>query len=126
MPKKILVVDDEEDMVAILLRRLKHYGYETACAHDGKEALRAIKEERFDLVISDIMMPVMDGAQLARVLRSDPTTKDIPLIFLTALQAQDEKTSYGIAESETIFTKPFDIKALVSKIEEKLITKSEK
>ncbi len=126
MPKKILVVDDEEDMVTILRRRLKHYGYETACARDGKEALRVIKEERFDLIILDIMMPVMDGAQLALILRGDPTTKNIPLIFLTALQAKGERTGYGVPESEIIFAKPFDIKELVSKIEEKLITKSEK
>ena len=118
--KKILIVDDEEDMVAVLCQLLKNCGYETACASDGKEALRAIKEEPFDLILLDVMIPVMDGGQLARILRGDPATKDIPLIFLTALQAKEVKTGYGIAESEIIFPKPFDIEELVSKIEEVL------
>ncbi len=118
MPKKILVVDDEKDMVAVLLQRLKAYGYEVASAGDGEEALRTIKKEKFDLIILDIMMPVMDGTELGQILKNDPKTKNIPLLFLTALQTKQEHAGYDIVGSDVIFAKPFDIKELMGKIDE--------
>ncbi len=118
MPKRILVVDDEKDMVSVLLQRLKAGGYEAASANDGEEALRTIKKERFDLIILDIMMPIMDGTELGRILKNDPKTKNIPIIFLTALQTKQEDTGYDIVGPDVIFAKPFDIKELMGKIDE--------
>ena len=123
MSKKILVVDDEKDMVSVLLRRLKAEGYETASAGDGDEALKIIKKERFDLIILDIMMPIMDGTELGRILKNDPKTKNIPIIFLTALQTKQEHAGYGIVGSDVIFAKPFDFKELAGKIDEILSRK---
>jgi len=120
MPKRILVVDDEKDMVTILLRRLKNRGYETASASDGKEALMAIKKERFDLIILDVMMPVMDGTELAQILKDDPRTNGIPLIFLTVLGTKQKNVGYVLAGSDIVFAKPFDFKELAAKIDEML------
>ncbi|MBI3601716.1 MAG: response regulator [Candidatus Omnitrophica bacterium] len=120
MPKKILVVDDEKDIVSVLLQRLKAYGYEATSAGNGEEALRTIKKENFDLIILDIMMPVMDGAKLGRILKGDPKTKHIPIIFLTALGTKQKDAGYVLAGSDIIFAKPFDFKELAGKIEELL------
>lgn len=120
MPKRILVVDDEKDVVSVLLQRLKSCGYGAASAGDGEEALRMIKNERFDLIILDIMMPAMDGTELARILKDDPKTKKIPLIFLTALGTKKDNAGYTLAGSEIVFAKPFDFKVLEGKIGELL------
>jgi DNA-binding response OmpR family regulator len=118
MPKKILVVDDEQDMVSVLLWRLKSHGYEARSAGNGEEALNMIKKEPFDLIILDIMMPKMDGAELSRILRHDPTTMNIPLIFLTALGAREDDAGYALSGTDIVFSKPFDFKELVGKIDE--------
>ncbi len=120
MPKKILVVDDEKDLVEVLLKRLRAHGYEAVSAADGEEALRIIKKERLDLIILDIMMPVMDGTELAEILRDDPKTKNIPLIFVTALGVKQEDDGYSLAGAHAVFAKPFDSKELLGKIDELL------
>jgi len=122
MAKRILVVDDEKDLVSVLLQRLKAHGYETASANDGEEALRTIKKEKFDLIILDIMMPIMDGTELGQILKNDPKTKHIPIIFLTALQTKQPDAGYDIVGPNVVFAKPFDIKELTAKIDE-LLTK---
>lgn|SRR3989338_9067296 len=122
MPKRILVVDDEKDVVLVLLERLKACGYDAASADSGEEALRSIKKETFDLIILDIMMPIMDGTELGRILKNDPKTKNIPIIFLTALQTKREHAGYTATGSNIIFAKPFDFKELAGKIDE-LLTK---
>lgn len=120
MPKKILVVDDEKDMVSVLLRRLRAHGYEATSAGDGEEALRMIKKERFDLIILDIIMPVMDGSQLADILKNDPTTKNIPFLFLTALGTKQKDAGYVMSGTDIVFVKPFNFQELAGKIDELL------
>jgi len=118
MVKKILVVDDEKDMVAVLSQRLKGAGYEVTSASDGEEALKAVKKERFDLILLDIIMPVMDGTQFAQILRENPKTKNIPILFITALATKQKDAGYVITESNIIFAKPFESKELLGKIDE--------
>jgi len=112
MAKKILVVDDEKDMAHVLVQRLTRYGYDVSSVNSGLEALKAAKQERFDLIILDILMPVMDGTEVARRLRDDPDTADIPLMFLTVLQTKGKDKGYGLAGPHIIFAKPFDIQEL--------------
>ncbi len=121
MPKKILVVDDEKEVVLALLKRLETHGYQATYAADAKEALRAVKKEKFDLIILDIMMPIMDGTELGRLLRDDPKTKDTPLIFLTALGSRWGPQGYDVAGPDIVFAKPFDSEELLAKIDELLI-----
>ena len=118
MSKKILVVDDNKDMVSVLMRRLKSQGYETASAENGDQALKMIQKGKFDLIILDIMMPVMDGAELGQILKNNPSTKNIPMVFLTALGTRQEDTGYSVTESNIVFAKPFDFKELAGKIDE--------
>jgi CheY-like chemotaxis protein len=120
MAKKILVVDDEKDVVLVLLRRLKTQGYDAVSAGNGDEALGLVRKNRFDLIILDIMMPGMDGTELARILKDDPKTKNIPLIFLSALGVKQSDTGFVKAGSDIIFSKPYEFSDLAGKIEELL------
>jgi len=120
MPKKILVVDDEKDVVLALLKRLETHGYQAAYAADAEEALRAVKKEKFDLIVLDIMMPIMDGTELGHVLKNDLKTKNIPLIFLTALGSRWGPQGYDVAGPDIVFAKPFESKELIGKIDELL------
>lgn len=87
---KILIVDDEPDIVEFISYNLKSKGYQTATAYDGIEALRKAKEFRPDLVLLDVMMPNKDGMQTLREMRQTPDLENVAIIFLTALS--DEKS----------------------------------
>jgi CheY-like chemotaxis protein len=120
MAKKILVVDDERDMVSVLVKRLRNRGYETNSARDGEEALKMVERNAFDLFILDIMMPTMDGAELAQALRDNPKTKDIPVIFLTALQTKEDQARSLLVGPHVMFAKPFYFGELARKVAELL------
>lgn len=83
MPKKILIVDDEPDMIVILKLTLELKGFEVITAYDGQEGFNNAKECSPDLIILDILMPKFYGNDLANMLNADSSTKDIPIIFFT-------------------------------------------
>jgi CheY-like chemotaxis protein len=83
--KKILIVDDEEDILAYLTTLFKDNGYDTMIAHDGKEALEMMKKEKPDLVTLDIIMPKESGVRFYRDVKDDPELMNIPIIIITAL-----------------------------------------
>lgn len=111
---KILVVEDDKDLNKIISRSLRDRGYDVMSAENGIEALEKTETQRFDMIISDIMMPKMDGFALADSIRS--LDKNIPIIFMTA---KDDKASkmfgYSIGVDDYI-VKPFDIDILAMKI----------
>src|SRR5688572_10759034 len=82
--KRILVVDDERDLVDLIAYNLGRNGYDVLTASDGHAALELARRESPDLVILDLMLPGLDGTEVARLLRADPTTAAIPVILLTA------------------------------------------
>jgi CheY-like chemotaxis protein len=89
MPKKILVVDDEPDMVTFLCTLLEDNGYATCTAVDGEEGMEKTKNERPDLISLDLLMPNKTGIKMYRELRKDPETKDIPVIMVTGFAKDD-------------------------------------
>lgn len=114
---KILVVDDEPDLLLILTKRISEAGYEVVCAENGIQALSAIKNSPPDLIVLDIMMPGMGGLELKRILNEDPTTADIPVIFLSA-KAQVENKVEGLRlKADDYMTKPFEAPELLVRIE---------
>lgn len=118
MKHKILVVDDEEMIVKTLSIRLNNAGYETTCAKDGLEAVKKAQQESPDLIILDIMMPHLDGMQTSEKLKASSLTKNIPIIFLTALQTKEgEKLNTNI---NTVLAKPIDSEKLLRLIKQKL------
>jgi len=82
--EKILVVDDEEDILELLKFKLSKEGYQVMCAASGEEALRCVRSETPDLIVLDLMLPGMDGIEVARELKNDFHTKNIPIVMLTA------------------------------------------
>ena len=115
MGKKILVADDEKHIVQIVQFNLEKKGnYEVIVASDGEMALELIRQEKPDLVISDIMMPKMTGFELFEALRKDEEIKDTPFIILTA-KGQDSYFEEGQEKGILhILTKPFRPKALLA------------
>jgi CheY-like chemotaxis protein len=108
MQKKVLIVDDEPDMVKLLSTRLANDGYSVLEAYNGKDALKIAKMENPDLIILDILMPVQDGTITASILKEDPETKDIPIIFLTCLFTKEDEER-GIMPGGIYFVaKPYD------------------
>lgn len=120
MPKKILVVDDEKDLVETLRFRLEAAGYEVLAAYDGMEGLKIAREKKPDLIILDVMMPKMDGYQVCRMLKFSADFKDTPIIMLTARgQDRDKQTGHDVG-ADLYMTKPFEGVALMKKITELL------
>ena len=112
MSKKILIVDDEQDIVETLAFMLKQKGYECIMAYDGEEGLKLAKEEAPDLIILDVMMPKINGYKICRLLKFDSKYKDIPIVMVTARgQAQDIQIGEETGADEYI-TKPFEFNEL--------------
>lgn len=104
---RILVVDDEPDQRFLLRRIFERAGHEVAEAGHGAAALTAVRESSPDLVVTDIMMPVMDGVELIRRLRSEPATAAIPI-----LAASGDPHLAGVADA--VVPKPYDIHNLLA------------
>ena len=114
--KKILLVDDEPNIVKTLTFRLKANNYEVVSASDGEAGLRAVYEQSPDLIILDIMMPKMDGFEVCQRLRADLRFKRLPILMLTAkAQAIDRIWGERIGATEYL-VKPFDSNELLNKI----------
>ena len=117
MSKKILIADDEPMVLNQLKLRLVAEGFQVIQASDGAEAVQKARSERPDLIILDILMPGMDGVDAATALKDHAETKDIPLIFLTAIQTKAGEREQGhMMGKNLIFAKPFDGKELVDNI----------
>src|SRR4051794_19425475 len=108
MAKKILAVDDERHIVRLVEVNRQRAGYNVVTAFDGKEALEKVKSEKPDLVVLDVMMPYMDGFEVLKNLKADPSTAEIPVIMLTA-KAQDADVFRGWQSGvDCYLTKPFN------------------
>lgn len=120
MAYKILVVDDEPSIVRLMEFILARQGHEMLVAVNGEEALQAVQTHQPDLVLLDIMMPRIDGYEVARTLRADPQTANMPIIMLSA-KAQEEDIQKGIDVGVNEYiTKPFSPEQLVHVVTEYL------
>jgi DNA-binding response OmpR family regulator len=117
MPKaRILVVDDEQDLVWALRHSLSDEGHEVLTAYDGMEALDVARHHRPDLIILDIVMPRLDGLQVCRRLRRDPTRAAVPILFLTERSTIEARVK-GLDEGgDDYLVKPFDLKELKARV----------
>ncbi len=119
MGKKILIVDDEQDTLSVLGKGLTAEGYSVIKADNGSKALVLAKSERPDLIILDVLMPGMDGGEVAKRLKEVPETEGIPVIFLTGMfPKREEKKEGRIVAGNIMFDKPYDILKLITAIEE--------
>jgi DNA-binding response OmpR family regulator len=116
--KKILIVDDDPDIRLFLEFGLKKAGFEILLAANGAKALDRLKEQTPDLIITDAMMPVLDGYGLIRAVKKETAWSRIPLIMLTGQES--EKTPEGTPQPEVYMKKPFTTAAILAEIEELL------
>ena len=118
---RILLVDDEPDLVQMVSARLKAAGYEISTAYDGQEALEKVKESRPDLMILDLMLPKLDGYKVCRLLKFDERTRGIPILICTARAQVEDVTLATECGADAYLTKPFEAKVLLSKLQELLV-----
>lgn len=112
----ILIVDDEYLIADILGYAMEDEGYMVVKASNGRRGLEVLDRERPELVITDFMMPVMDGLEFARAIRARPASVDLPIILMSGAQG-----SVGRASPElfaAVFDKPFDINQVIAKVKE--------
>ena len=118
--KKVLIVDDEKDLVETVVFQLQEAGYEVISAYDGQEGLDKARKVKPDLIVLDLMLPKMDGYKVCGLLKSDSRYAKIPIIMFTArAQESDMKLAKEVG-AEAYITKPFEQEVLLGKIKELL------
>lgn len=114
---KILLVDDEPDVLDFLSYNLKKQGAQIFTASDGKSAIQVAKEELPDLIVLDVMMPIMDGIEACKELRQLPETKNTMIVFLTARTEEYSQIAGLEAGADDYISKPLNLRILVSRID---------
>src|ERR671939_1436698 len=112
----ILVADDEPINRALIQRRLERAGYQVLTAQNGREAVERARIERPDLVILDVMMPVMDGLEACQLIKADEVIRDTPVIFLSARDETDVKVSGLSLGANDYISKPFKAEELMARV----------
>ena len=116
MSKRILIVDDEPNIVISLEFLMKREGFEVAVARDGEEGLQAIRSQRPDLVVLDVMMPKLNGFEVCEAVRADRDLDEVRILMLTAKGREAEmKKGLGLG-ADAYVSKPFSTHALVEKV----------
>jgi adenylate cyclase len=123
-PPMILIVDDSETNRDIVATRLRTHGYDVLQAGDGEAALAAVREQSPDLVLMDVMMPVLDGIEACRRLKADPTLPFTPVVLLTAKADTRDVVAGFDAGADEYLTKPIDQSSLVARVRSMLRIKS--
>lgn len=123
MPVTILLVEDNEMNRDMLTRRLERKGYRVIAAHDGAQGHDLAHSEFPDLILMDMSLPVMNGWEVTRLLKSDPATRNIPIIALTAHALATDRTKAIEAGCDDYDTKPIDFVRLQEKINSALTEK---
>ena len=119
LPKKVLVVDDEESIAELVQILLEDEGYEVLIVFNGKTALEKLAEgEKVDLIVSDIMMPIMDGWQLCQALHHDPTYRNIPFALMSAVSPIIPNGRDSGCHYVAFIKKPFELDELCQTVQE--------
>ena len=115
-PYTLLIVEDNEELI-ILMKNLLRRNYHVLTAYNGKEGLDVMKSRKVDLVVADVMMPVMNGVEMVKQVKSDMELNHIPVIMLTAKRGEDERAEAYEAGADAYITKPFHLSVLLARIE---------
>ena len=123
--KRILVVDDEEDILEVVRFNLSREGYEVLCTTSGEETLKIARSEHPDLIVLDLMLPGIDGLDAAKILKNDAKTRDVPIIMLTAKGEEADIVTGLELGADDYITKPFSPRILVARVRAVLRRKAE-
>jgi len=119
--KKILIIDDEEDVLLVLGKRLTGAGYQVVKAKNGKEGIEMAKKEKPSLILLDILLPDIDGGEVGRLLKSYDKTANIPVIYLTCLYTKNDEKTLGHEMGANLFVaKPYNPDELLSIIKKQI------
>ena len=118
--KKILIVDDEQDIVESLKFVLETANFTCYCAYNGEDGLRLAKELVPDLIILDVMMPKINGFKISRLLKYDAKYKNIPILMVTARTQEEDKLIGEETGADEYITKPFELDEVLKKVEQYL------
>ena len=113
MPKRILVVDDDEMVLQALGEFLKPEGYQVHLVSSGSEALKRLEEDSYDLLLLDIIMPLMDGFELCRKVRDKEKYRETPIVFLTAKSREEDRILGMKAGANLFLSKPISPEKLL-------------
>ena len=113
---KILIVEDDRDIAGMVEYNLIEEGYETISAFNGEDGVRLAKKERPDLIILDIMLPIIDGFEVCKILKKEQITSDIPVIILSAKSQETDKVVGLELGADDYITKPFSPRELIARI----------
>lgn len=116
MPAKVLIVDDEIDLVRLVQYNLEREGFEVLTAYDGKTTLSLISEHQPDLLILDLMLPDLSGIKICQLIKEDHKLKNLPVIMLTARSSEQDRVSGFEAGADDYVVKPFSPKELVLRV----------
>jgi phosphate regulon transcriptional regulator PhoB len=116
MSSRVLIVEDEPDIRELVVHHLKREGYQVSAASSGEEALRQVQAAPPDLVLLDLMMPAMDGLEVCRRLRQDPTTASLPIVMLTAKGDEVDRVLGLEIGADDYVVKPFSPKELLARV----------
>lgn len=112
----ILIVEDDISLGEVLDYNLRQEGYDTFLARDGHQGLREARERTPDLIVLDLMLPLIDGIEVCRLLRNDPATQELAILMLTARSEEsDELVGFSVGADDYV-TKPFSVKVLLQRI----------
>ncbi len=114
--ERILVVDDEEDILELVRYNLTREGYQVSGAVSGEAALKKANAEKFDLIVLDLMLPGIDGLEVARVLKNQKATKAVPIIMLTAKGEEADIVTGLELGADDYVTKPFSPRILIARV----------
>ena len=120
MSKKVMIVDDEPNIVLSVEFLMKRAGHEVVTAGDGEEALRVLAETKPDLMILDVMMPNKNGFEVCADVRANPETADLPILMLSAKGREAEREKGLSLGANAYITKPFSTHELVARVDELL------
>jgi DNA-binding response OmpR family regulator len=121
---RILIVDDEPNIVLALQLLMRREGYEIQAVDNGEEAVLAVRDFQPDLVLLDVMLPRMDGYEVCQRIRADPSLKDVSVIMLTAKGREAEREKGLALGADYYITKPFSTREVVRKVKEVLAEKT--
>jgi len=114
--EKILIVDDEGDILELLRFNLTREGYKVSCASSGEETLRLVQSEMPDLIVLDLMLPGMDGLEVARRLKDNANTRNVPIVMLTAKGEEADIVTGLELGADDYITKPFSPRILLARV----------
>jgi DNA-binding response OmpR family regulator len=115
--RRILIVDDEDDLVVVLRLGLEHAGYEVSSAADGEEGLRRVHAAAPDLVVLDLMLPKVDGYKVCRALKFDERFRQIPVVILSARSGEQDRQLARSVGADVFVSKPYEMTDLLGKID---------